>query len=287
MYVNNDICNDILLDKSAHVRTNNISSNVSRKDGPYCHGPPINAINMCRNELAIFRDHVIRVTCGGRQHEAICDTGANVSVISSMLIRDGASGALTYPSSVKLCVLADGDSIPVLGEALVDCKLGSETYKLRFIVIENKDASQIILGCDFLKGVNAHIDFGQNKLTMDRLTNVLYRKKLGAIEKGDTACPANSVSTAYSGYLGGHVNHPPAYKKLFHTNHQSERAMHVDVPRLGMQQTSVPVMSPEIVSTADNPQVPRLGYTFASKRLLPRTETLQVKSHKQICTELT
>jgi hypothetical protein len=125
----------------------------------------------------MFRGHVIHVTCGGRELECVADSGADISTIGSSLIRDGSILAVTYPSKLVLCVLADGDSIPVLGEAVVTCQMGSVNHKIRFIVIDNKDTSQVIIGCDFLEGVNAIIDFKQSKLIIDKVPNVKYQMK--------------------------------------------------------------------------------------------------------------
>jgi ribA/ribD-fused uncharacterized protein len=221
--------------------------------------------------------------CGGRKTHCVLDTGADLCVVSSLLVEDGSTDVITYPSKVKLCVLADGDSIPVLGETVMTCQLGSETYRLRFIVIDNKDTSQIILGCDFLKGVNAMIDFRQGKVFIDKSTKIEYQNELAKLENGNITCPTSGVNIVHSGYIGGYcIQHPKSYKDALLTNLAPVKTKSVDVPRLPKSHARVHVTSSESWTTLDQPPVTSRNVTFATMKNPPRIVCLKHARNMQL-----
>ena len=252
-----------------------VNNHVTRKEErPDCKGHLNCLIKPPRNEVTIFRDHVVNVTSGGRIHEAIMDTGANISVISSLIVQDRHSNAVTYPSPVQLCVLADGDAIPVLGETLLMCQLGSETYRLRFIVIDNKDTSQMILGCDFLRAVDATINFKQSKLTIDSNTSDTYESISENTLRGNERCSTSRANTVWSGYICEYMTqNPRSYKDVLLTN--LPRAQPIDAQSRQTSPISKPVISSESWSALDQPLVVDRGFTFATMKLPPRTERVQ------------
>jgi hypothetical protein len=280
MYVNNDCMyfNDNQCIENENVCNRNHNRNANERQGPDCNGH-LNCIKVSpRIELAMFRGHVIHVTCGGRELECVADSGADISTIGSSLIRDGSILAVTYPSKLVLCVLADGDSIPVLGEAVVTCQMGSVNHKIRFIVIDNKDTSQVIIGCDFLEGVNAIIDFKQSKLIIDKVTNVKYQNEIANLERGDVIRPTNRVNIVCSGYVGG--NRPRSYRDALLTNLQPPGSTNVDVPTSQGTRPRRHVTSSESWTPVDQPPVTSCGPSFAHKQ--NPTKILNENNHENM-----
>jgi hypothetical protein len=294
LYTNNDnVLNNIYNNKCMNfsdckncnkcICTNTTDNNITREDRSYCKGHLNCHRSAARNELTIFKNHEITMMCGGRKTHCVLDTGADLCVVSSLLVEDGSTDVITYPSKVKLCVLADGDSIPVLGETVMTCQLGSETYRLRFIVIDNKDTSQIILGCDFLKGVNAMIDFRQSKVFIDKSTKIEYQNELAKLENGNITCPTSGVNIVHSGYIGGYcIQHPKSYKDALLTNLAPVKTKSVDVPRLPKSHALVHVTSSESWTTLDQPPVTSRNVTFATMKNPPRIVGLKHARNMQL-----
>jgi hypothetical protein len=106
----------------------------------------------------------------GVQCKALCDIGAQVSVLSSKLYNKVQDHNLDLaPTSTKL-IMGDGRTIKPLGIACnMKVKISRKCIPTDFFVIDayHSNHDHIILGRPFLKVVDAVLDAGEGKVTMN------------------------------------------------------------------------------------------------------------------------
>jgi hypothetical protein len=106
----------------------------------------------------------------GVQCKALCDIGAQVSVLSSKIYDKVQNHNLDLaPTSTKL-IMGDGRTIRPLGIACnMNVKISRKCIPTDFFVIDayHSNHDHIILGRPFLKLVDAVLDAGKGKLTMN------------------------------------------------------------------------------------------------------------------------
>ena len=94
---------------------------------------------------------------------ALLDSGCDVSVCSRRLIPN----ALLEPTSRTLYT-ADGTSIPLLGETIVNFRIRGLPVSAKVAVTDA--INELILGIDWLTQNNCKWDFEQSKFTINNIT---------------------------------------------------------------------------------------------------------------------
>jgi hypothetical protein len=123
----------------------------------------------------------------GVQYKALCDIGAQGSVLSSK-IYDKVQDHNLYlaPTSTKL-IMGDGRTIKPLGIACnMKAKISGKCIPTDFFVIDayHSNHDHIILGMPFLKLVDAVLDAGEGKVTMtlmEQSTHIIFFAYLNTI----------------------------------------------------------------------------------------------------------
>jgi hypothetical protein len=127
----------------------------------------------------------------GVQCKALCDIGAQVSVLSSEIYDKVKDHNLDLaPTSMKL-IMGDGRTIKPLGIACnMKVKIIGKCIPTDFFVIDayHSNHDHIILGRPFLKLVDAVLDAGEGKVTMN-LNGTKYRYNFLRVSKHPTPFP--------------------------------------------------------------------------------------------------
>jgi hypothetical protein len=127
----------------------------------------------------------------GVQCKALCAIGAQVSVLSSKIYNKVQDHNLDLaPTSTKL-IMGDGRTIRPLGIACdMNVKISRKCIPTDFFVIDayHSNHDHIILGWPFLKLVDAMLDAGKGKLTMN-LNGMKYTYNFLRVSKHPTPFP--------------------------------------------------------------------------------------------------
>ena len=95
----------------------------------------------------------------------LLDSGSQISIIKESIFNTlPARFRRLQPSSVKV-QSASGDSLKVIGSAVIPIKLGNSHFTHRFIII-SQIRHPVILGTDFLVRNNATLDFARRVLSI-------------------------------------------------------------------------------------------------------------------------
>jgi hypothetical protein len=140
---------------------------IKPEASPYAHLAEVYAIGSEEEEK--MAPH-LSCEINGVQCKALCDIGAQVSVLSSKIYDKLQDQNLDLaPTSTKL-IMGDGITIRPLGIACnMNVKISGKCIPTDFFVIDSyhSNHNHIILGRPFLKLVNAVLDVGKGKLTMN------------------------------------------------------------------------------------------------------------------------
>jgi hypothetical protein len=127
----------------------------------------------------------------GIQCKALCDIGAQVSVLSSKIYDKVQDHNLDLaPTSTKL-IMGDGRTIIPLGIACdMNVKISGKCIPTDFFIIDpyHSNHDHIILGRPFLKLVDAVLDAGKGKVTMN-LDGKKYTYNFLRVSKQPTPFP--------------------------------------------------------------------------------------------------
>jgi hypothetical protein len=127
----------------------------------------------------------------GVQCKALCDIGAQVSVLSFKIYNKVQNHNLDLaPTSIKL-IMGDGRTIRPLGIACnMNVKISEKCIPIDFFVIDayHSNHDHIILGRPFLKLVDAVLDVGKGKVTMN-LNGKKYTYNFLRVSKHPTPFP--------------------------------------------------------------------------------------------------
>ena len=107
----------------------------------------------------------VRVRIAGFPRTVIVDTGASIS-----LIQPGVGTSEVRCSSITPFALT-GNKLHVEGEQRVSFNLNGETYTHDFCVSYMATGADALLGTDFLRKMDAHLDFGKEKLSLRKASN--------------------------------------------------------------------------------------------------------------------
>lgn len=108
----------------------------------------------------------------GKDCQIVVDTGASNTIVRTDLIQKLKS---ISPSRKFVITTANGESIDVRGEVMVQIEIGSMSIPHKVFVAEITDP--IILGMDFLDAHKAVLDFDQRLIKIDNEELVLRRNK--------------------------------------------------------------------------------------------------------------
>jgi hypothetical protein len=131
----------------------------------------------------------------GVHYKALCDIGAQVSVLSSKIYDKVQDHNLDLaPTSTEL-IMGDGRTIKPLGIACnMKVKISGKCIPTDFFVIDgyHSNHDHIILGRTFLKLVHAVLDAGEGKVTMN-LNGTKYTYNFLRVSKHPTPFPPEEV----------------------------------------------------------------------------------------------
>ena len=121
------------------------------------------------NKSTISKCHFIPISFNNVVSQAMCDSGADVSVLPAHLVeksRIKKYSATTLPSGVG------GQPLNVKGESTIDFSINNHVFRHKFIVL---DESKIILGSDlFIKNnLRLSFDFGKSIEIFSTIKNEL------------------------------------------------------------------------------------------------------------------
>ena len=121
------------------------------------------------NKSTISKCHFIPISFNNVVSQAMCDSGADVSVLPAHLVeksRIKKYSATTLPSGVG------GQPLNVKGESTIDFSINNHVFRHKFIVL---DESKIILGSDFFIKNNLRLsfDFGKSIEIFSTIKNEL------------------------------------------------------------------------------------------------------------------
>ena len=125
----------------------------------------------CLNSVVDDKNVSVRVTVCQIPLDAICDTGASVSCLSSknfIHLPQKIQSSLK-PRSERLLAANQG-KIKVKGEDTVEMKIASLTFRHAFFVLEASEA-ECLLGLDFLETHKCDPMFSEMKLRLNRNTS--------------------------------------------------------------------------------------------------------------------
>lgn len=101
----------------------------------------------------------VNVTVCGREHETVCDSGADCSLIRTDLV----NGVQLQPCGLKL-IDVNGQELQVAGQLELEVVLGNECVRHVFVVADV--ASKLLLGLDFLSRFHCVLDFSNSCLVL-------------------------------------------------------------------------------------------------------------------------
>jgi hypothetical protein len=104
----------------------------------------------------------VRALIGGRPCIILVDTGSCTSLIHPNVCSAELKRASVTPFGVT------GDELRVKGEQMVTFTVSGETYNHEFCVCKVVTDADAILGTDFFRKMDAHLDFERGKLRLKR-----------------------------------------------------------------------------------------------------------------------
>jgi predicted aspartyl protease len=111
---------------------------------------------------------IVRAVIGGRPRTVLIDTGSSISLIQPVICSTEITRANVTPYGVT------GKELHVKGEQLVIVTVNGETYIHAFCVCELATEADSIIGTDFLRKMDATLDFESGKLRLNRARNVYH-----------------------------------------------------------------------------------------------------------------
>jgi hypothetical protein len=144
---------------------------VKPESSPFAHLAEVCAIEADHVEGTPLPTPHIKCTINGKMfHKALCDIGAHVSVMSSKIYDEHYKETLNLvPTPINL-IMGDGRTTKPLGVLRdLDISISGKAIPTDFFVIDayHDEHDDLILGRPFLKLVNAVLDAGKGRVTID------------------------------------------------------------------------------------------------------------------------
>jgi hypothetical protein len=144
---------------------------VKLETSPYAHLAEVYAIGADHVEgTSLPTPHISCNINGKKICKALCDMGAQVSVMTSKIYYELFSKTLNLASTQIRLVMGDGRTTRPLGVLRVlDVAISGKIIPTNFFIIDafHNEHDDIILGRPFLKLVNAVLDAGKGRVTID------------------------------------------------------------------------------------------------------------------------
>jgi hypothetical protein len=104
---------------------------------------------------------IVRAVIGRRPRTVLVDTGSSISLIQPGVCTSEINRASVTPFGVT------GDELRVKGEQRVIITINGETYNHEFCVCDLATDADVIVGTDFLRKMDATLDFERGKLWLN------------------------------------------------------------------------------------------------------------------------
>ena len=135
---------------------------------PHTERNPNSTPNSCNAVKAVdLTDFYVTVTIYNHMFQALIDTGAAVSLVSSEVV-EAINKIKNLKKSDKALVSADGSKMEIKGLIKLDVEICEKVFKWDFVVAE-KLAHQIIVGLDLLRSHFSSISLLNNSLVVSNI----------------------------------------------------------------------------------------------------------------------
>jgi hypothetical protein len=171
-----------------HIAEVKIIMGIKPKASPYARLAEVYAIGSEEEEK--MAPH-LSCEMNGVQCKALCDIGAQVSVLSSKIYNKVLDHNLDLAPTSRKLIMGDGRTIKPLGMACnMKVKISGKCIPTNFFVIDayHSNHDHIILGRAFLKLVDVVLDAGEGKVTMN-LNGKKYTYNFLRVSKHPTPFP--------------------------------------------------------------------------------------------------
>jgi hypothetical protein len=128
-------------------------------------------VNLLSNNRNTKADVYINAVMHGKPMHVLLDTGCEISLLGARCINES-----KYSPTTEESFAANGVKVPLLGELIVDLKIGSNCVPTRFLV--SSSVNEVYLGIDFLMANKCKWDFKAGYIEIDGCRAQLHSRTI-------------------------------------------------------------------------------------------------------------